>query len=69
MRSFKSNENIHKKEGGSYYVFLANKASSVTLQSDASLIKRSRQIFRRKWNLRYGVIQNLATLEAFIAPA
>ena len=25
MRSFKSNENIHKKEGGSYYVVSANK--------------------------------------------
>ena len=33
MRSFKCNENIHKKEGGSYYVVSANKASSVTLQS------------------------------------
>ena len=33
MRSFKSNENIHKKEGGSYYVVSANKASSVTLYS------------------------------------
>ena len=31
MRSFKSNENIHKKKGGSYYVVSANKASSVTL--------------------------------------
>ena len=31
MRSFKSNENIHKKEGD--YVVSANKASSVTLQS------------------------------------
>ena len=31
MRSFKSNENIHKKEGGSYYVVSANKASSVIL--------------------------------------
>ena len=31
MRSFKSNENIHKKEGGLYYVVSANKASSVTL--------------------------------------
>ena len=31
MRSFKSNETIHKKEGGSYYVVSANKASSVTL--------------------------------------
>ena len=31
MRSFKSNENIHKKEGGSYYVVSANKASSVTI--------------------------------------
>ena len=30
MRSFKSNENIHKKEGGSYYVVSANKALSVT---------------------------------------
>ena len=29
--SFKSNENIHKKEDGSYYVFSTNKASSVTL--------------------------------------
>ena len=33
MRSFKSNENILKKEDGSYYVVSANKASSVTLQS------------------------------------
>ena len=31
MRSFKSNENIHKKEGGSYYVVSANK---VFLQED-----------------------------------
>ena len=31
IRSFKSNENIHKKESGSYYVVSANKASSVTL--------------------------------------
>ena len=31
MRSFKSNENIHKKKDGSYYVVLANKASPVTL--------------------------------------
>ena len=29
MRSFKSNENIHKKEGGSYYVVSGNKASSL----------------------------------------
>ena len=33
MSSFKSNENIHKKKGGSYYVVSANKASSKTLQS------------------------------------
>ena len=31
MSSFKSNENIHKKEDGSYYVVSANKVSSVTL--------------------------------------
>ena len=36
MRSFKSNENIHKKEDGSYYVVSANKASSVTLQSSGN---------------------------------
>ena len=40
MRSFKSNENIHKKEGGSYYVVLANKASSVTLQSPGNESQR-----------------------------
>ena len=31
ISSFKSNEKIHKKEVGSYYVVLANKSSSVTL--------------------------------------
>ena len=31
MRSCKSDENIHKKEGGSYYEVSANKGSSVTL--------------------------------------
>ena len=40
MRSFKSNENIHKKEGGSYYVVSANKASSVTLHSPGNESQR-----------------------------
>ena len=40
MRSFESNENIHKKEGGSYYVVLANKALSVTLQSPGNESQR-----------------------------
>ena len=31
MSSFKSYENIHKLEDGSYYVVSANKASSLTL--------------------------------------
>ena len=31
MSSFKSNEDIRKKEDGSHYVGSANKASSVTL--------------------------------------
>ena len=31
MSSFKGNENMHKKEGGSDYVVWANKASSVAL--------------------------------------
>ena len=39
MRSFKSNENIHKKEGGSYYVVSANKASS----NKGTLKKRKRK--------------------------
>ena len=39
-RSFKSNENIHKKESGSYYVVSANKASSVTLQSPGNESQR-----------------------------
>ena len=32
MRSFRSNENIQRREGGSYYVVSAKKASSVTRQ-------------------------------------
>ena len=46
MRSFKSNENIHKKEGGSYYVVSANKASSVTLMKAVQdiLMERHRNI-------------------------
>ena len=35
MRSFKSNENIHKKEGGSYYVVSPNK--EVCLRSQTVL--------------------------------
>ena len=46
MRSFKSNENIHKKEGGSYYVVSANKASSVTLQSPGNESQRKRTAIR-----------------------
>ena len=45
MRSFKSNENIHKKEGGSYYVVSANKASSVTLQSSGNESQRKQTWF------------------------
>ena len=40
MRSLKSNENIHKKEGGSYYVVSANKDSSVTLLSPGNESQR-----------------------------
>ena len=35
MRFFKSNEKIHKKEGGSYYVVSANKASLVRTSTNA----------------------------------
>ena len=47
MRSFKSNENIHKKEGGSYYVVSANKASSVTLQSPGNESQRKHTVILR----------------------
>ena len=47
MRSFKSNENIHKKEGGSYYVVSANKASTVTLQSPGNESQRKRTAILR----------------------
>ena len=54
MRSFKSNENIHKKEGGSYYVVSANKASSVTLQSpgNESQRKHTTKLAKRQFELK-----------------
>ena len=53
MRSFKSNENIHKKEGGSYYVVSANKASSVTLQSPGNESQRKHTAILRISNRKY----------------
>ena len=47
MRSFKNNENIHKKEGGSYYVVSANKASSVPLQSPGNESQRKHTLILR----------------------
>ena len=47
MRSFKSSENIHKKEGGSYYVVSANKASSMTLQSPGNESQRKHTLTPR----------------------
>ena len=52
MRSFKSNENIHKKEGGSYYVVSANKASSVTLQSPGNESQRKHTAILRISNIK-----------------
>ena len=46
MRSFKSNENIHKKEGGSYYVVSANKPKSTFRH-----LKQGIQDFHRKYVL------------------
>ena len=40
MSSFKSNENIHKKEDGSYYAAPANKAPPATLQSPGNESQR-----------------------------
>ena len=55
MRSFKSNENIHKKEGGSYYlhVFLLSLAFGQSLPKEIKdflfpLSPRSLGVFERK---------------------
>ena len=70
MRSFKSNENIHKKECGSYYVVSANKASSVTLQSPGNESQRkhtailrisNRQSIQRLTSEVEGILCKLAT--------
>ena len=53
MRSFKSNENIHKKGGGSYYVVSANKASSVTLQSPGNESQRKAKLHKRRYKARF----------------
>ena len=37
MRYFKSNENIHKKEDGSYYIVSANKSKKIS--NDQELIQ------------------------------
>ena len=48
MRSFKSNENLHKKEGGSYYVVSANKASSQAYEKfNYSVLRKSNIIHER----------------------
>ena len=50
MRSVKSDENIHKKEGGSYHVVSANKVSSVTLQSPGNESERKHAAILRILN-------------------
>ena len=60
MRSVKSNENIHKKEGGSYYVVSANKASPVTLQSPGNESQRKHSAILRISNMQS--IQRLSKL-------
>ena len=64
-----SNENIHKKEGGSYYVVSANKASSVTLQSPGNESQMKHTAILRisnrnsttiNWLARHDLVINLA---------
>ena len=50
MRSFKSNENIHKKEGGSYYVVSANKASNQNLAKSINILKNNGLFLKNKQN-------------------
>ena len=62
MRSFTSNENIHKKEGGSYYVVSANKASSVTLQSPGNESQRKHSAILRSSSQYVSCISDFAFL-------
>ena len=52
--------NIHKKEGGSYYVVSANKASSVTLQSPGNESQR-------KHTSKY-LYQCFSSVKVFVTP-
>ena len=62
MSSFKSNENIHKKEDGSYYVVSANKArqwpcndqatkarGNILQLCDFQIDSRFKDLYKSKW--------------------
>ena len=59
MSSFKSNENIHKKEDGPYYVVSVNKASSVTL----TILKANINIIIHGAVLKYNLAKILKVIE------
>ena len=69
MRSFKSNENIHKKECGSYYVVSANKASSVTLTSSTCCVKACLIKFHAKRGTLVYIVPSKSLKEQIIEPA
>ena len=56
MRSFKSNENIHKKEGGTYYVVSANNKIQ-----KLSSFKSNENIHKREDGSYYVVSANKAS--------
>ena len=56
MSSFKSNENIHKKEDRPYYVVLANK-----LKSEMRSLKSNENIHKKEGGSYYVVSANKAS--------
>ena len=56
MRSFKSSENIQKKEGGSYYVVSANKASSVTFWRKSFKVYDTDSPVGEVWQLNFNTL-------------
>ena len=59
LSSFKSNENILKREDGSYYVVSANKASSVTLCSAANLMVTTKFAFMHFSTEKYSLAAHI----------
>ena len=58
MRSFKSNENIHKKEGGSYYVVSATKACASSQKSNQIKNYITKKYYFHMYSFVFGLLSN-----------